>query len=293
MDLRRIEYFVAVANTLHFGRAAKQIGIAQPALSQQIKLLEQELGGELLKRNKRSVSLTAAGNVFLAEADKLLALSDHAQKTAKRAFSGEVGELTIGFVESAMWEILPKVIKKHQEEYAGVKLILHQLNTQDQLKALQMGDISIGIIGLPIEKSEKWYTKQVRNEPIVAALAKDHHLSDSSILFPKDLSQEAFIMIDRKFGMHYHDTMLKICLGAGFHPSIIQEVDKFQTVLSLVSSNLGVSLIPESARYLRNDVLYKPLQGTENNTFPLSFIWRKEKHSPVVANFIQLIEDDY
>jgi DNA-binding transcriptional LysR family regulator len=150
MELRQVRYFVAVAEECHFGRAAKKIGIAQPALSQQIKQLEQELGGELFTRTKRHVSITDAGKVFLTEAKLLLAQADHAKKTVEDAFSGNVGELVLGFVESATWTVLPRSLAVYRRLYPNVKVLLQPLHTVKQIHAIRDGKIDIGILGTPI-----------------------------------------------------------------------------------------------------------------------------------------------
>jgi DNA-binding transcriptional LysR family regulator len=292
MELRQVRYFVAVAEECHFSRAAKKIGIAQPALSQQIKQLEQELGGELFTRTKRHVSITDAGKVLLTEAKLLLAQADHAKKTVEDAFSGTVGELVLGFVESATWTVLPRSLAVYRRLYPNVKVLLQPLHTVNQVHAIRDGKIDIGILGTPIEDSTmSIYT--LKKESYIVALAKNHHLVSKAKINVKDLAHESFITTVREVGASYYDSMIKVCMDADFNPSIIQTATDMQTVLALVSSGLGIALINDSAKHIRNDVVYKPLFGTNQQAYQMSFAWRTENESQVVKNFLNVIQQLY
>lgn len=288
MELRQVIYFIAVAEELHFGRAAKRVNIAQPALSQQIIRMEQELGGRLFLRNKRSVSLTDAGKAFLPEAKLLLSQADHAQQTAKSAFSGEVGELVLGFVESAAWDVLPKVLRQYREQYPNVKITLLQRNTADQVKEIQSGHMHIGIAGLPIDDPHL-SVHIVRKEPIVAALPKDHRLAEKEKLYASDLAHEPFVTTVRENSNQYFDTMVKVCMDAGFSPAIVQEANEIQTVLALVSSGMGVALTHDSAKHLRNDIVYKTLCGTQLNGYQMSFVWKEQADKAIINRFLEVV----
>jgi DNA-binding transcriptional LysR family regulator len=289
MELRQVKYFVAVAEELHFGKAAKKVGIAQPALSQQIQQLEQELGGMLFIRTKRSVSLTAAGNLFLKEARLLLTQSERAMELVKRAFSGFVGDLVLGFVESATWDILPHVISAYRDQYPDIRITLRHLHTIDQINAIREGNVHVGIVGLPVNDPDLC-VYVIKKEPYWVALPPVHRLavSDSKI-FVSNLSQEPFIATNREVGATYYDTMVKVCIDAGFSPSIVQTVNEMQTMLSLVSSGIGIALIHESAKNLRNDIVYKPLHGTNQYAYQMSLVWRKGDTSPIIKGFLEVI----
>ncbi|MCO7124761.1 LysR substrate-binding domain-containing protein [Sporolactobacillus shoreicorticis] len=292
MELRQIKYFVAVSEECHFGRAAHKIGIAQPALSQQIKRLEQELGGALFTRTKRHVAITDAGKVFLTEAKALLTQAERAKKAVGNAFKGNVGELVLEFVESATWKIIPEMLAIYRKLYPNVKVILQPLHTINQVDAIKNGKIQVGILGTPIE-DPLLFNYLLRKESYVVALPVHHSLASKTEIFANDLRNEAFVTTLRETGTFYYDSMIKVCMDAGFSPRIIQEARDMQTVLALVSSGLGIALIHESARHIRNDVVYKPLIGTCQKAYQMSFAWRKEADSPVVINFLKVIKHLY
>lgn len=279
-----------MAKELHFTRAAEKIGIAQPALSQQIKLLEEELGAKLLERSKRKVHLTVAGEVFLKEAEKLLNQSAYAQSLVKRSLQGQVGELKIGFVEAALWKTLPQMIKQFRKKYPDVLLTLKKLNTDNQLYALENKEIDIGFIGLPIDDNTKYAKKCMRNDSLLVAMYEEHPLGAKTKIEITDILHESFIVISRKKSVYYYDRLVNVFLKEGNHLSVAQEVDNFQTMLSLVSSGLGIALVPESVQYLRGDILYRKVEGVENLTFPLSMIYRKEENNAQVSNFVNILD---
>lgn len=292
MDLKQITYFVAVAEELHFGRAAERVGIAQPALSQQIQQLEQELGGALLLRNKRNVALTAAGQLFLEQARILLAQAAHAKTIARQAFSGMVGELSVGFVEAATWSVLPQMVAAYRMQYPQVKLNLQHFNTAGQLQALRDGTIHVGMIGLPVDDADL-ALHLIAEEPYWVALPAGHHLVDRAEIFVADLMREKFIVTNREVGPLYYDKIVKVCLDAGFSPEIVQNANEMLTVLSIVSCGIGIALIHESAKNLRSDLVYKPLQGTEQTAYQLSFAWKRENVPPALQGFLRIIKQFY
>jgi len=292
MDLKQMAYFVAVAEELHFSRAAVRVRIAQPALSQQIQQLEQELGGALLIRNKRNVSLTEAGAVFLSEAKTMLMQAEHAKTVARQAFSGIVGELSVGFVEAATWSALPQVVAAYRTQYPQVKLTLQHLNTAKQIQALQNRNIHVGIIGLPIDNPALSF-HLIAKEPYWVALPPGHRLADKSDVFVSDLVREQFVFTNREAGPLYYDKIVKVCLDAGFSPEIIQSANEMLTVLSLVSCGMGIALIHESAKNLRSDLIYKRLLGTDQSAYQLSFVWEKANIPPTLQGFLKIIEKYY
>ncbi|HET7616484.1 MAG TPA: LysR family transcriptional regulator [Bacillales bacterium] len=288
MELRQVKYFVAVAEELHFGRAARKVNIAQPALSQQIIRLEEEVGGRLFTRNKRNVSLTDAGKILLPEAKLLLSQSEHAQETVKRAFSGKTGELVLGFVESAIWEVMPRALRLYRQKCPEVKIKLLKRSTADQIQAIQDGNMHVGITGVPVD-NDNLSVRVIKKEPFLVALPESHRLAAKTSLHVAELAREPFIATVRDKGQQYYDAMVKVCMDAGFSPSIVQEANEIQTVLSLVSSEIGIALIHESARYLRNDIMYKPLSGIKQHAYEMSFVWKKGEASPVVKEFLEII----
>lgn len=287
MEFRQLKYFIAVAEELHFGRAANRIGIAQPALSQQIQQLEQDLGGKLLVRTKRSVSLTDAGKLFLNQARLMITQADYAVDITRQAFSGVFGELVIGFVESASWDILPHVIQIYRKRYPDVKIALKHLHTINQLEAIQNGNIHVGISGFPANSSNL-NIHIIRKESYWVAMPKEHHLSKKQNIFINDLKTENMVTTNREVGAFYYDSMIKMCMDAGFSPQICQTANEMQTILSLVSCGIGIALIHESAKHLRSDLIYKELLGTNHHAYQPSFVWKKDNISPAVKCFLDI-----
>ena len=176
MELRHLRYFVAVAEELHFGRAAIQLSIVQPSLSQQIRQLENELGFPLLYRTKRSVELTDAGKVFLVEAKRVLAQVQEAKRTAQRAYRGEVGRLVVGYISSSTYDLLPMMLRDYRERFPDVEVALRELTTQEQIRALEEDYIQVGLLRLPIS-APLIQVEVVRREPIVCVLPEKHPLA--------------------------------------------------------------------------------------------------------------------
>ena len=292
MELRQVRYFVAVAEELHFGRAADKIGIAQPALSQQIKQLETELGGELLMRTKRKVLLTDAGKLFLEQAKSLLAHTEYAESITRRAFSGLLGKMVIGFVESATWDILPRILSAYNQKYPDVKVVIRKLNTHEQSEALKNHSIDVGISGFSIE-DPALCIRTVRQERYWVALPKGHRLSGQVAVCIADLKNEKFIASNRETGRIYFDMMVQTCMSAGFSPQIVQTADELSTMLSLVSCGMGIALIHESVKNYRPDLVYKPLEDVDTIAYQLSFAWRKEDTAPTLSRFVQEIDNLY
>lgn len=260
MELRLLRYFIAVAEELHFTRAAERLHMAQPPLSQQIRQLEEELGVALLARTRRRVELTEPGRQFLADARRILAEVDQAVHRARRAARGEVGELTLGMVTSAALEdTLPRLLRAYRQRYPSVAITLRELSTGEQLAALREGRIDLGFLRPPVHEPGIVLTTLVR-EPLVAVLPAAHPLARRRRIPLKALAAEPFIMIPRQHGLGILDLVTGACLQAGFTPRIAQEARELQTVVGLVAAGFGVSLMPGTVRKLRHsDVAYVPL----------------------------------
>src|SRR5688572_22435187 len=196
MDLRHCRYFVAVAEELHFGRAAKRLGISQPPLSQQIRALEAEIGVELLRRTKRVVRLTPAGEVFLQSSRKLLRDVEDSLDVTRRASRGEVGSLQLGYAPGAEIELLPRVVRAFYRKYPDVDVRLVPLHTREQLDSLRQGRIDAGLLLLPAA-AEGLEIRTLRREPLVVVLPREHPLARRAEIRPRDLAGVAFIHLSR------------------------------------------------------------------------------------------------
>ncbi len=278
---------MAVAEELHFGRAAERVHIAQPPLSQQILLLESEIGVKLLERTKRRVRLTHAGKVFLEEARRILDLSDQAVQAAQRADRGEIGRLVVAFVASGTYIFVPSVLRGFRERFPDVQLILKEMTTDQQLDALRESVIHVGFLRQPI-RNEALTIETVLREPFMVAMPSDHHLANVEGVELEALADEPFVMFSRQQGATFHDQIMSACAKAGFSPKVAQEAMQIPTVLGLVSVGIGVALTPASVRNLRmTGVTYKPLIGVAQTT-ELAMAWRRDDDSPVSMAFLQV-----
>lgn len=289
MELHDLRYFVAVAEELHFHRAAERLHITQPALSRQIRALETELGVLLLKRTRRQVQLTIAGETFLAEARSVLQRMEQAIQTTQRAARGEVGQLKIGFVAPSLRGILPAIIRAFRDRYPDVQLLLSERRTQEQVEAFHTHQIDLGVLYSPVDES-LLHVVPIATEVWVIALPKRHPLVDKKHLTLHDLSQEAFILHPRAEGPVFYDQILRLCEQAGFYPNIVQEAGVSQTRVGLVAIGMGITFVPPHFQTDADpDVVYRPLQGV-SLSLNLAIAYRRDRYSPVVQQFLNVVE---
>ncbi len=290
MELRHLRYFVAVAEELHFGRAALRLSIVQPSLSQQIRQLEDELGFPLLWRTKRSVGLTDAGKVFLVEAKRVLAQVQEAKRAAQRAYRGEVGRLVVGYISSSTYDLLPMMLRVYSERFPDVEVTLRELTSQEQLYELEEEHIQIGLLRLPIH-APLVNVEVVRREPIVCVLPEGHPLVARERVAVSLLAKEPFVLQPSQRGGEYYIQLMKLCLDAGFTPNVIQEVAEMHTIVSLVAAGMGVSLVPLSAHNIRSQgVIYRELEGTVSMT-EMAVAWLRNTRSASVQNFLAVAKE--
>jgi DNA-binding transcriptional LysR family regulator len=287
MELRHLRYFVAVAEELHFRRAAERLHMSQPPLSQQIRRLEEDVGATLLVRNQRRVELTAAGQAYLARARDILAAVEDAAREARRVQRGEVGRLDVGFVGSAMYSVVPELLRAFRERFPDVGLHLRELGTTEQLRRLEDGRLDVGFLRPPGPRAGL-SIETVLLEPVVAALPEDHPLAAAPELRIEDLAGEPLVLMTRAGAPGLRDALRALTNGLG-DDAIVQEVTEMQTLVGLVAAHVGVSLVPQSLRALaRAGVVYRDLAG-DVPTVRLSAAWRTGDDSPVLAAFLELM----
>lgn len=290
MELRHIRYFVAVAEELHFGRAAIRIGIAQPPLSKQIQQLEDEIGVKLFKRTKRRVSLTHAGKTFLKEARQVLDLSERAVRSARRADRGEIGRLVVSFVGSATYSFLPHALRSFRNRFPHVELVLRELTTYKQLDALHEKGVDVGFLRQPI-KDDALFIETLLQEPFVVALPSHHALVSRTSIPLEMLAREDFVMFSRQQGTTFYDQAVSLCHQAGFSPKVVQEAVHIPTVLGLVSAGMGVTLVTASIQKLQlAGVVYRILAQVDRTT-ELAVAWRRDDESPVLLAFLNVTRE--
>jgi DNA-binding transcriptional LysR family regulator len=287
MELRHLRYFVAVADTLNFRRAAERVHIEQSPLSQQIRNLEEELGVELFTRTKRRVVLTHAGRVFLVDAQAVLARANAGIERARRAARGSIGALSIAYLTSMTNEFFNTVIHEFRGQYPSVALSFSDMIPNAILEALMQRNADVGFLrgviphdGLAVE--------ELASEPLIVALPKDHPLTRKKKLIGSDLAKERFVMIPDEGAMAYNDVVRAFCRESGFSPNLCAEANQMQAVIWLVHLGLGLSLIPESLRGLhRENIVYRELRDPPRITAKL--VYRRNDDSPILKNFVDLV----
>lgn len=289
IELRHLRYFIAVAEELHFGRAAERLHMAQPPLSQQIRQLEEYLGFQLFYRTKRSVQITEAGQAFLEESRKLLKQLDQAIETGRQVSRGEKGQIVIGFVSSAAYNVLPVILRAFRSQIPQVRLELHEMPTNEQLNWLREGRIDIGFLRPPIEDK----TLQVRTivrEPMVVALPESHAFIEHKQIKLSSLAKEAFVLFPRPLSPRAYDQIISLCQQAGFSPNVVQEAMQMQTIVSLVAGGIGIAIVPVSLQNMqRTGVVYKPLEEPAPCA-EIAVAWRQNDSSASIQQFLEIVD---
>ncbi|MBC3876090.1 LysR family transcriptional regulator [Undibacterium flavidum] len=295
IELRQLRYFVAVAEELHFGRAASKLHMTQPPLSQAIQSLEAELGATLFHRTTRHIQLSAAGLVLLPEAKRLLAQAEMLPEIAQRAAAGAIGELRLAFVSIADYSILPPALRSFRKDFNKVKIALHEATSDRQFDMLENDEIDAGLLIPPIPDRllHLLHYRKLANENLILALPEGTEKRPH----PKKLSSYKdlpLILFPRKIAPALHDTILGCFREAGLTPVIAQEAIQMQTIIALVSANMGMALVPESVANLqRAGVHYQTLDlhPAMQDCVELGIAWRRDSTSPVVQAFLDLLEE--
>jgi DNA-binding transcriptional LysR family regulator len=288
MELRQLRYLQVLAEELHFGRAAQRLGIAQPALTQQIQSLERDLGARLFQRTKRSVHLTIAGRLTLEQATRTLEQAERTATVARKAGRGEQGSVAIGYVGSAAFSgILSKITFDYRKTSPDIELHLHELDITQQVDDVYNGRIDVGFIRPPVRQWPDGMTSlTLSREPIIVALPKGHPLSRRRAVPIAALANESFVTTYFEEGVGFHAQVAAMCRSAGLTPRITQRGRQFAAITSLVGAGLGVAFVPDTLRNLRvPNVIYRPLEGAKGTT-DLALVFRKSEQAPAVVSFI-------
>lgn len=291
MDMRRLRYFVVVAEEQNFSRAAERLHMAQPPLSDQIKRLEQALGVVLFDRSSRGARLTKAGELLLVEARRLLVQADQTAALVRRAGQGEVGRLTLGFVPSASNSVLPPVLSRFRERYPDVQLYLQEMNPDWLVAGLHEGRIDVSFFYLPFQDRALAH-EPVSREPLVVALPASHAMASEDEIDLSDLADQPFVLPARYRMLGLYGQVVSACRDAGFEPEAVQkEVWLMQTIVALVAGGLGVALVPASLQNLsRAGVVYRPVRDL-SPTVEMGVVWRRDERNPVVATFLKVVNE--
>jgi DNA-binding transcriptional LysR family regulator len=271
-DLSHLRCFVAVAEELHFGRAAQRLNMTQPPLSRQIQVLERILDVTLLERTSRMVQLTRAGASFLPEAQRILRQTDLAVAIARRVDSGKIGTLRIGFTAATVYSFLPSLVTACQIQLPEIGLVLNEMVTKDQIEALLSGQLDIGLMRPPISRSE---LSSLEAETVTA----------------EDLHGEPFIMYSSLDARYFHDVLVSHFAETGVLPRYVQHLVQIHSILALVRAGVGVTLAPASAAALRYEgVVFKPFKSASPKMIELYLVWRRDIDNPLVRHVVELAE---
>ena len=295
-DLRQLRQFLAVADARSFTRAAAKLGMAQPPLSQAIRKLEEDLGARLFVRTSRTVELTEAGRILSRQAEPLIAQHQRAIRAARQAAAGALGQLSVCFVMSSSFDLLPRVLRRYRQALPDVSISLTELPTAQQVEALQSGRCDIGLLRPPVFGGADLAVETVLREPIVVALPEDHRLAGRKEVAFRDLADEAFIAPPAGLGPGLHARVLDLCLAAGFVPRIVQEAIQMQTIVSLVAGGLGIALVPETltALGLKGVVFRRVTPPAPLPLVELALAWKPEeaRRRPYIRSFLEAVKQN-
>jgi DNA-binding transcriptional LysR family regulator len=289
MELRHLRYFCVAAEEMHIGRAAERLAIAQPPLTQQIKMLEAEMGVHLFRRQGRGVVLTEAGRIFHGEARAILAQVDQAVELAREAETGYAGRLRVGFTESASFSpTLTDILKSFRDAWPHVALVLEEGHTEALFSSLEQGTLDLAFMRPPISGVPGIAILQLTSEAMVLAVPASHQLADRESVALFELAGQDFVTYPRRRGVGLSDAVLAECRRVGITPRVVQETPQLSSTINLVSAGMGIAIVPSSLRYTRPGTVrfVRLLDCPVRAMLGLGF--RRDDRSRTVQNFVKL-----
>ena len=294
MEFRHLRYFLVLAEELHFGRAARRLGLSQPPLSLNIQQLEASIGAVLLTRNSKSVQLTAAGRAFVPAARALLDQAANAASLAKDVGQGIAGSLSIGFAGTMLYSGLPEIIARFQTAHPLLRLQLKELSSSEQLIELTHDRLDLGFVHttrVPPELSQIL----VASQAFVGCLPVVHALASEQTLGLRALQGEPFAVVSRTVSPDYHDRIVQACLDAGFYPQIRYELQHWLSVVSLVSRGMGVALVPQTLqKTAMPGAVFIPLDsnmGAVASNYETHCLWKTSRHNAALSAFVDAVRE--
>jgi DNA-binding transcriptional LysR family regulator len=284
MELRRLKCFIAVAQCLHFGRAAQHVNIVQSAVSQQIKLLEEELGVKLLKRSRHRVELTEAGRVLLIEARHVVQHTEEAARRTRDAGAGKVGRLRLGFVDNALWAVLPPILRTFRDRYPKVDVSLQQLDRSQQLQAIESREVDVGVLPAPAPGPD-FESELLVSAPLVLSLPSGHRLARRTRVPIELLAGEPFVSFPTSMNTRLLEMTTSACAAAGFLPTVAQEAQQLCTLLTLVSCGIGFTIVPKwVAGPHPPGIVWREIE-TSLPRYELLLVWQSGNRDSTLLNF--------
>ncbi len=290
MEFKQIRTFVALAECLHFGHAAEQLGIAQPHVSRRIKQLEDDLGVALFLRDRRNVKLTEAGRVFLDEARRMLADAELARERTRDGALGRRGRLNLSLVASAMLGVLPTILHAFRSRYPDVHIAVREIDSAAQFEALTAETTDVAFVHPSPRPSPAFSQILLERDPLVAVLPIGHRLAGAKSIALADLADDPWIMFPRDSATAIYDRIMATCERAGFLPRIVQEATPVPTRLGLVASGFGIHLVHKAWEVMRYPgIVYVSIHPT--TTIAHACYWRKSDPNPILAIFLDVVRE--
>lgn len=288
LELRHFRYFLAVADALHFRKAAETLCISQPGLSRQIKQMEAILGTALFVRDKKKVDLTPAGSFLKGEIEFIVNHLERTKKQVRAISEGNQGEVRIGFLGSAMQKVIPGLLVKLQRSFPKVNTSLEELSNRAQIEALIKDQLDLGFVRLA-RVPKGLQIAPVHEDSFSVVLPKDHVLNAQNFEGMGQLKKEEFILFAQEYSPLYYDTVMSICEDAGFRPKVSHKSVHAQTIFKLVENHLGIAIVPTSLQYgFQMDVKFIELRKVPQRAI-LSAVWKEDNRNPALEHCIRLL----
>ncbi len=290
IELRHLTYFLAVAEELHFRKAAEKLFISQPGLSRQIKQMETLLQAELFVRDKKKVALTPAGHFLKKEAEELFKHLKETKRQLQLIGDGDTGEIRIGFLGSAMQDVIPSLLLKLRDKFPKIKTSLQELSNMNQVDAVLKDTLDIGFVRLARVPAEL-HMQTVYEDTFSLVLPESYPMLTREYDGMARFSKDDFILFSQDYSPYYYETIMSICSDAGFVPKVSHKSVHAQTIFKLVENNLGIAIVPTALQYgFQMRVKFVELKDIRQRAL-LSVIWKKENRNPVLQNCIDLLFD--
>ncbi|MDX1364652.1 LysR family transcriptional regulator [Arenibacter latericius] len=290
IELRHFKYFLAVAEELHYRKAAEKLNISQPGLSRQIKQMEEILEVDLFVRSKKKVTLTAAGEYLKGEVEFILNHLEVTKKQLKYVSQGDFGEVRIGFLGSAMQELIPKLLINLKDKFPGIRTSLEEVSNNAQINALLKDRLDMGFVRLS-RVPDGFNIKPVYEDTFSVVLPEHYPLSSQNFKDVGQLSKENFILFSQDYSPLYYDTIMSICEDAGFTPKVSHKSVHAHTIFKLVENNLGVAIVPTSLQYgFQMKVKFIELKNIPQKAV-LSMVWKEDNRNPALRHCVNLLLD--